>query len=492
MYHACQIEFLDRLLDGESGQKRPHELPDSISRNGAGVNNPLPPRGGCVNPSSSADMGFGNALYYSTATSTTLGYDPGPEGAMCIAVALITLTRKAVQDLLDIPPSRLRQYKREGLPVCWSRHGVPKHRPTPFAQWGASLPHTRRACYTYAPRADWPPDNESGVQRMEVVQQHLVAIAVAAIGSFIGGIGLTAAFSRRFRSWAWSLVASAWRPLTRRVTMPLWSTILLALFGPILIVLAFLFASSVGFLRMVPVGVAAIILIIWRVVERTGAKDGPRQYTQDEFVGATWRWSYPDDGTDEIVDLRAFCPKCQMELPCSAAPYSGERHTQLVCDNCGTKSERIAGDGGYALSLVRRKILRCINTGEWRQKIAHPDGIGRDAEDYRKLYTKDTIRNVTWRWGYANNRIINLRPFCPKCDMELTNVRADQGTHEWTELHCEGHECGFVADGTWEDMNHAQDVARREIERNIRTGEWKKRIGTSDSTETDPEDTPPE
>lgn len=37
-------------------------------------------------------------------------------------------------------------------------------------------------------------------------------------------------------------------------------------------------------------------------------------------------------------------------------------------------------------------------------------------------YTEDSINGITWRWDWGFQGVVNLRPYCPNCDMCLTYI----------------------------------------------------------------------
>ncbi len=91
------------------------------------------------------------------------------------------------------------------------------------------------------------------------------------------------------------------------------------------------------------------------------------------------------------------------------------------------------------------------------------------------LYTEDRIESVVWRWHYVGSQIMGTAPYCPSCEAHL--VYSEQYDRGWprtvnrTEFHCE--HCGVVRTSINGDHDYAIAKVEREIDRRIRTGEWK-------------------
>jgi len=97
----------------------------------------------------------------------------------------------------------------------------------------------------------------------------------------------------------------------------------------------------------------------------------------------------------------------------------------------------------------------------------------------------DIFFDVKWRWEYyQDGKIINLEPFCPHCDFELTVVSKDfdrigyylppgYDYNPRTECTCERcNEVVSTIEGR--DLDSLGDFIEKEIRRNIRTGDFKK------------------
>lgn len=93
-------------------------------------------------------------------------------------------------------------------------------------------------------------------------------------------------------------------------------------------------------------------------------------------------------------------------------------------------------------------------------------------EDYT-LYTEDRIYNVPWRWSWKKEEIINLKCFCPECD-EVLVYENDYALHK-TYLICPSceNQKSVIGGG---DNKYAFGIVKREINRKIRTKEYKELI----------------
>jgi ribosomal protein S27E len=86
-------------------------------------------------------------------------------------------------------------------------------------------------------------------------------------------------------------------------------------------------------------------------------------------------------------------------------------------------------------------------------------------------YEEDRFFGVVWRWGYAHGRPTGTWAFCPSCDTVLVySYRYDYG-HQKTTLHCET--CNHDLATESGDKDDIVAKVHRQIDRKIRTGEWK-------------------
>lgn len=103
---------------------------------------------------------------------------------------------------------------------------------------------------------------------------------------------------------------------------------------------------------------------------------------------------------------------------------------------------------------------------------------GESEEAEFKSYVEDTIYGAIWRWKWAGNQISNVWCFCPSCDATL--VYDDSSNRNYlsevkkTDFICEN--CGHrvIASINGGNKDYAAGAVKREIERRIRTDEYKK------------------
>ena len=99
--------------------------------------------------------------------------------------------------------------------------------------------------------------------------------------------------------------------------------------------------------------------------------------------------------------------------------------------------------------------------------------------EYTK-YVEDSIYNAKWRWKWTKDEIINIECYCPKCDSLL--VYDDSSCHtKYTELVktdfiCENCKSQIVTSIHGGNKKYAMNTIKREIQRRIRTEEYKTAI----------------
>lgn len=112
-----------------------------------------------------------------------------------------------------------------------------------------------------------------------------------------------------------------------------------------------------------------IILVAFPFVAKKLLEPKYRKFKQMSMYNVLWRWKYKKD---EIVGLWCYCPKCLSMLSCDdencrATEDLQEKITFFVCHECGGHEQGrvVGGDRRYAISLVKREVLREIRTGEY-------------------------------------------------------------------------------------------------------------------------------
>lgn len=93
-----------------------------------------------------------------------------------------------------------------------------------------------------------------------------------------------------------------------------------------------------------------------------------------------------------------------------------------------------------------------------------------------KAYVEDNFHGVRWRWRYSSATSPDPWAYCPTCDTML--VYTQQGNRFSPEptivtLFCE--RCDVKHLEHEGDKNYLVAAIRRQIDRNIRTGDWRKR-----------------
>ena len=112
-----------------------------------------------------------------------------------------------------------------------------------------------------------------------------------------------------------------------------------------------------------------IILVAFPFVAKKLLEPKYRKFKQMSMYNVLWRWKYKKD---EIVGLWCYCPKCLSMLSCDdencrATEELQEKITFFVCNECGGHEQGrvVGGDRRYAVSLVKREVLRQIRTTEY-------------------------------------------------------------------------------------------------------------------------------
>jgi len=86
-------------------------------------------------------------------------------------------------------------------------------------------------------------------------------------------------------------------------------------------------------------------------------------------------------------------------------------------------------------------------------------------------YKDDTLYGVHWRWSWKKDTIMNLQCFCPSCDSVLV-YENDFILHKTYFLCPTCDEQKAVIGGG--DSKYSFGIVKREIQRKIRTKEYKK------------------
>lgn len=93
-------------------------------------------------------------------------------------------------------------------------------------------------------------------------------------------------------------------------------------------------------------------------------------------------------------------------------------------------------------------------------------------------YIEDSMYGTKWRWKWVSNQIFNLWCYCPRC--EATLVYDDSSCNNYfaeikqTDFICENCGHSVIASIPGGNKNYAIGAVEREIDRRIRTGEYKR------------------
>lgn len=94
-----------------------------------------------------------------------------------------------------------------------------------------------------------------------------------------------------------------------------------------------------------------------------------------------------------------------------------------------------------------------------------------------KSYVEDRFLDVPWRWTYLGDSIHAPWAFCPACDTTLIYEERWGGyanEPKTIHLHCE--RCNLERLRYEGNKNYLTALITRQIDRNIRTGEWRKPV----------------
>ncbi len=98
-------------------------------------------------------------------------------------------------------------------------------------------------------------------------------------------------------------------------------------------------------------------------------------------------------------------------------------------------------------------------------------------------YKEDFIYGANWRWKWTKNEIVNVECYCPKCDSVLVYDESSCHTRYTdvakTDFICENCNSQLVTTIHGGNKKYAINAIKREIERRIRTEEYKSTINKS-------------
>lgn len=115
-----------------------------------------------------------------------------------------------------------------------------------------------------------------------------------------------------------------------------------------------------AFLGLVIFASCLVVLESNRIRNRL-SRDPSSKYTTDAYLAWLWRWRR--DFAGKILDLRAFCPREDMEIVWS----DGYDAFSATCLSCGRRANDLPGCSESLLKRARLEFERRLRTGEWRQ-----------------------------------------------------------------------------------------------------------------------------
>jgi hypothetical protein len=108
----------------------------------------------------------------------------------------------------------------------------------------------------------------------------------------------------------------------------------------------------------------------------------------------------------------------------------------------------------------------------------------REVQDATVHYRQDSLFGVSWQWSYHESQVIHLLPLCPDCYGELVCEvftpdrfgRRDRGKTRMSYFKCQ--KCGETKASLEGSRSQAEGDVAREIQRKVRTGEWRSGEGS--------------
>ena len=100
-----------------------------------------------------------------------------------------------------------------------------------------------------------------------------------------------------------------------------------------------------------------------------------------------------------------------------------------------------------------------------------------DSKPEHISYVEDIIYDAKWRWKWTKDEVSDIQCYCPKCDAML--IYDDRSSHtrytdvSKTDFICQNCDSQLVASIHGGNKNYALSAVKREIERRIRTNEYK-------------------
>ena len=92
-------------------------------------------------------------------------------------------------------------------------------------------------------------------------------------------------------------------------------------------------------------------------------------------------------------------------------------------------------------------------------------------------YTEDLVYGAKWKWKWTKDEVSDIQCYCPKCDAIL--IYDDRSSHtkytdvSKTDFICENCNSQIITSIHGGNKKYAINAVKREIERRIRTNEYK-------------------
>ena len=107
-------------------------------------------------------------------------------------------------------------------------------------------------------------------------------------------------------------------------------------------------------------------------VRKRSARPKVSEYTEDLFLGITWKWKYGSNS--EVINLRPCCLTCDTSLRCSEADdhseYGrGDPFVTFHCDRCGTDPRTCRGTAKEIFDSIKHKIHQALKSGDWETVV---------------------------------------------------------------------------------------------------------------------------
>lgn len=122
---------------------------------------------------------------------------------------------------------------------------------------------------------------------------------------------------------------------------------------------------AIGLIALVAAPTVLVILVaLWQMIF-TPPPPLWQSYTQDEFKGLVWRWQY--DRSGHTTNLRAFCPKCDYQMPATQSHHYGvgNIHVGFLCEACKGTIKEFPCSYRALEDTIRRFIDQKVRNGTW-------------------------------------------------------------------------------------------------------------------------------